>query len=171
MKKNRPGKRPPRLSTRILLAVLAAAPGGNGLFCMADTGEASADRAETQTAGSLSPEEQKRLDAQEERDNEIAESGSVGYSPSRERLNDREAGTVYDESSALDALEALQYDMNIGMSGKNISVWTGRRSGTGIMSPAVLAGGSGAGLFAGYGCGWQRTGRECRWSLLRNRRI
>ena len=38
----------------------------------------------------------------------------MGYSNYRERLNDREAGTVYDESSELDALEALQYDMNIG---------------------------------------------------------
>ena len=113
MKKNRPGKRPPRLSTRILLAVLAAALAVNGYFAWQILGK-PLQTEQTQTAGSLSPEEQKRLDAQEERDNEIAESGSVGYSPSRERLNDREAGTVYDESSALDALEALQYDMNIG---------------------------------------------------------
>ena len=113
MKKNRPGKRPPRLSTRILLAVLAAALAVNGYFAWQILGK-PLQTEQTQTAGSLSPEEQKRLDAQEERDNEIAESGSVGYSPSREKLNDREAGTVYDESSALDALEALQYDMNIG---------------------------------------------------------
>ena len=32
MKNNRPGKRPPRLSTRILLAVLAAALAINGYF-------------------------------------------------------------------------------------------------------------------------------------------
>ena len=77
MKKNRPGKRPPRLSTRILLAVLAAALAVNGYFAWQILGK-PLQTEQTQTAGSLSPEEQKRLDAQEERDNEIGRVGICG---------------------------------------------------------------------------------------------
>ena len=114
MKKGRPKKKPPRFSTRILLAALAAALAINGYFAWQILGK-SLQTEQTQTAaGTVPAEVQERLDAQEERENEIAESGSVSYSPSGDRLNDREAGAVYDESSAMDALEALQYDMNIG---------------------------------------------------------
>ena len=107
MKKGRPKKKPPRFSTRILLAALAAALAINGYFAWQILGKPLQTEQTQTAAGTVPAEVQERLDAQEERDNEIAESGSVGYSPSREKLNDREAGTVYDESSALDALEAV----------------------------------------------------------------
>ena len=110
MKKGSPKKKPPRFSTRILLAALAI----NGYFAWQILGKPLQTEQTQTAAGTVPAEVQERLDAQEERDNEIAESGSVSYSPSGDRLNDREAGTVYDESSAMDALEALQYDMNIG---------------------------------------------------------
>ena len=54
MKKNRPGKRPPRLSTRILLAVLAAALAVNGYFAWQILGK-PLQTEQTQTAGSVSP--------------------------------------------------------------------------------------------------------------------
>lgn len=114
MKKGRPKKKPPRFSTRILLAALAAALATNGYFAWQILGKPLQTEQTQTAAGTVPAEVQERLDAQEERENEIAESGSVSYSPSGDRLNDREAGAVYDESSAMDALEALQYDMNIG---------------------------------------------------------
>lgn len=113
MKTNRPKKRPPRLSTRILLAVIAAALVING-YCAWQILGKPLQTEQTQTAADVSSEEQELLEAQAERDQEIEESDSVGYAPSGSELQDWEAGTVHDESSALDALAALQYNMNIG---------------------------------------------------------
>ena len=140
MKTNRPKKRPPRLSTRILLAVIAAALVING-YCAWQILGKPLQTEQTQTAADVSSEEQELLEAQAERDQEIEESDSVGYAPSGSELQDWEAGTVHDESSALDALAALQYNMNIGNVRGRISVCgQGRRSGFGIIIPCSSTG-------------------------------
>ena len=119
MKKGRPKKKPPRFSTRILHAALAAALAINGYFAWQILGKPLQTEQTQTAAGTVPAEVQERLDAQEERDNEIAESGSVSYSPSGDRLNDREAGAVYDESSAMDALEALHVETVVLLSHKS----------------------------------------------------
>ena len=119
MKKGRPKKKPPRFSTRILLAALAAALAINGYFAWQILGKPLQTEQTQTAAGTVPAEVQERLDAQEERENEIAESGSVSYSPSGDRLNDREAGAVHDESSAMDALEALHVETVVLLSHKS----------------------------------------------------
>ena len=62
MKTNRPKKRPPRLSTRILLAVIAAALVING-YCAWQILGKPLQTEQTQTAADVSSEEQELLEA------------------------------------------------------------------------------------------------------------
>ena len=63
MKTNRPKKRPPRLSTRILLAVIAAALVING-YCAWQILGKPLQTEQTQTAADVSSEEQGLLEAE-----------------------------------------------------------------------------------------------------------
>lgn len=110
-------KQGPRLSTRILLAALAAALAVTGWCAWQIFGkklQTPAPAAAQALSAELSEEEQALLQEQLQWEEKLAASGIVDFSPSSEELQAGNVVAVANERTALEALQALQYQMHIG---------------------------------------------------------